>query len=83
MSITQVIQKQIKEIEDRIKTDSGDVADLKKALARLKMQEFEEDIKEKNAEKKEISDQIQRKHHHFSGSLCGGGQRRTSCRRAA
>jgi len=46
MSITQVIQKQIEEIEDRIKTDSGDVADLKKALARLKMQEFEEDIKE-------------------------------------
>jgi hypothetical protein len=37
----------------------------------------------KNAEKKEISDQIQRKHHHFSGSLCGGGQRRTSYRQAA
>ena len=46
MSITQVIQKQIKEIEARIKTDSGDVAELKKVLSRLKMQEFEEDLKE-------------------------------------
>lgn len=46
MSMIQVIQKQIKEIEDRIKTDSGDVAELKKALSRLKMQEFEEDLKE-------------------------------------
>ena len=46
MSMIQVIQKQIKEIEDRIKTDSGDVAELKNALVRLKMQEFEEDIKE-------------------------------------
>jgi TolA-binding protein len=46
MSITQVIQKQIKEIEARIKTDSGDVEELKRVLSRLKMQEFEEDIKE-------------------------------------
>lgn len=46
MSMIRVIQKQIKEIEDRIKTDSGDVADLKKALVRLQMQEFEEDLKE-------------------------------------
>lgn len=46
MSMTQVIQKQIKEIEARIKTDSGDVEELKKILSRLKMQEFEEDLKE-------------------------------------
>ena len=46
MSMAQVIQKQIKEIEARIKTDSGDVAELKKVLSRLKMQEFEEDLKE-------------------------------------
>jgi hypothetical protein len=46
MSIRQEIQRQIVEIESRISQDSGDVAELKKLLDRLKMQDFEEDIRE-------------------------------------
>lgn len=46
MSIRQEIQRQIVEIESRISQDSGDVAELKKLLERLRMQDFEEDIRE-------------------------------------
>jgi len=46
MSIRQEIQKQIVEIESRISQDSGDVAELKKLLERLRMQDFGEDIRE-------------------------------------
>jgi hypothetical protein len=46
MSIRQEIQRQIVEIESRISQDSGDVAELKKLLDRLRMQDFEEDIRE-------------------------------------
>ncbi len=40
------IQKQINEIEQRIRQEQGDVEQLKKALQRLRMQEFEEDLRE-------------------------------------
>lgn len=40
------IQRQINELEQRIRQDRGDVEQLKKALERLKMQEFEEDLRE-------------------------------------
>ena len=46
MSIRQEIQRQIVEIESRISQDKGDVAELKKLLERLRMQDFEEDIRE-------------------------------------
>jgi TolA-binding protein len=46
MSIRQEIQRQIVEIESRISHDKGDVVELKKLLERLKMQDFEEDIRE-------------------------------------
>jgi predicted lipid-binding transport protein (Tim44 family) len=46
MSIRQEIQRQIVEIESRMSQDKGDVAELKKLLDRLKMQDFEEDIRE-------------------------------------
>jgi hypothetical protein len=46
MSIRQEIQRQIVEIESRISQDRGDVAELKRLLERLKMQDFEEDIRE-------------------------------------
>jgi TolA-binding protein len=46
MSIRQEIQRQIVEIESRISQDKGDVVELKKLLERLKMQDFEEDIRE-------------------------------------
>jgi predicted lipid-binding transport protein (Tim44 family) len=46
MSIRQEIQRQIVEIEFRMSQDKGDVAELKKLLDRLKMQDFEEDIRE-------------------------------------
>jgi hypothetical protein len=48
MSILQAIQKQITEIEARIAEDSGDVTQLKKILNTLRMQEFEEDIREQD-----------------------------------
>jgi hypothetical protein len=40
------IQKQINEIEQRVRQEQGDVEQLKKALQRLRMQEFEEDLRE-------------------------------------
>jgi hypothetical protein len=46
MSIRQEIQRQIVEIESRMSQDKGDVVELKKLLERLRMQDFEEDIRE-------------------------------------
>lgn len=46
MTILETLQKQIKEVEARIAKDQGEARDLKELLARLRMQEFEEDIKE-------------------------------------
>ena len=45
-TLQQNIQKQIKEIEERIQNDKGNVRDLKEILQRLKMQSFEEDLRE-------------------------------------
>jgi TolA-binding protein len=45
MSLT-FIQKQIKQLEKKIANDQGDLAEMKRLLERLKMQEFEEDIRE-------------------------------------
>lgn len=47
-TLQQNIQRQIKEIEDRIENDKGNVRDLKEILQRLKMQAFEEDMRESN-----------------------------------
>ena len=46
MQMIQQIRKQIKDIESRISEDKGDLDQLKRLLERLKMQEFEEDLKE-------------------------------------
>lgn len=45
-SLQKNIQKQIAEIEDRIANDTGNVRDLKEILQRLKMQAFEEDMRD-------------------------------------
>lgn len=42
----QSIQRQINEIEDKIRREQGDVRELKKLLERLRMYEFEEDLRE-------------------------------------
>jgi TolA-binding protein len=46
MAILDTLQKQIKDLESRIAEDQGKAEDLRSALSRLKMQEFEEDIRE-------------------------------------
>ena len=46
MAILDTIQKQIREVEARIASDQSEARDLRELLARLKMQEFEEDLKE-------------------------------------
>jgi uncharacterized coiled-coil protein SlyX len=46
MSIREVIQKQIAELESKISSQQGDVAALKSALAQLQLQDFEEDLRE-------------------------------------
>ena len=46
MAILDTLQKQIRDLESRIAEDQGKAEDLRSALARLKMQEFEEDIRE-------------------------------------
>ena len=49
MAILDTIKKQIKEVEARIQVDQSEARDLKELLARLRMQEFEEDIKESDS----------------------------------
>jgi hypothetical protein len=46
MSIREVLQKQIADLEAKIANQQGDVAVLKDALAKLQMQDFEEDLRE-------------------------------------
>lgn len=46
MSLTHTIKKEIEQLEQKIAQEQGDVAQLKKLLERLKLQEFEEDIRE-------------------------------------
>lgn len=46
MSIRKVIQKQIEDLEKQIAIAQGDKAALQETLARLKMQDFEEDLRE-------------------------------------
>jgi len=46
MSLIDTLKKQIQDIEDKIASQQGDVEQLKKILQKLKLQEFEEDIRE-------------------------------------
>jgi len=46
MSIQETLRKQIAEIERRISEDKEDVESLKRVLQQLRMQEFEEDLRE-------------------------------------
>jgi hypothetical protein len=46
MSIRKAIQKQIEDLEKQIATAQGDKAALQETLQRLKMQDFEEDLRE-------------------------------------
>ena len=46
MSLTHTIKKEIEQLERKIAQEQGDVVQLKKLLERLKLQEFEEDIRE-------------------------------------
>jgi hypothetical protein len=49
MSLTHTIKKEIEQLERKIAQEQGDVAQLKKLLERLKLQEFEEDIRESDS----------------------------------
>ena len=46
MSIQETLKRQIAELEKRITTEKGDVEALKRELARIQVQEFEEDLRE-------------------------------------
>ena len=46
MSLTHTIKMEIEQLERKIAQEQGDVVQLKKLLERLKLQEFEEDIRE-------------------------------------
>lgn len=48
MSIRDLLKNQIVELEKKIASDQGDVAALKEALAKLQMQDFEEDLREQD-----------------------------------
>jgi len=48
MSYKDILEKQIREIERKIKNDSNEKNTLEKELQRLKRIEFEEDIREEN-----------------------------------
>ena len=48
MSIREALKRQIDDLEKRIASDQGDVAALKEALAKLQMQDFEEDLREQD-----------------------------------
>jgi hypothetical protein len=45
MSYQETLKRQIVELESKIATDIGDVEQMKQALARLQVQEFEEDLR--------------------------------------
>ena len=46
MTYIKQLQKQITELNDRIRMNQGDVAQLQKELDKLKLAEFEEDMRE-------------------------------------
>ena len=45
MSYQETLKKQIVDLESKIASDIGDVEQLKKVLARMQVQEFEEDLR--------------------------------------
>jgi hypothetical protein len=45
MSVREILQKQIQELEEKIASAKSDKTELEIALARLKLQDFEEDLK--------------------------------------
>lgn len=45
MSFQETLKRQIAELEAKIAADIGDVEQMKQALARLQVQEFEEDLR--------------------------------------
>ena len=45
MSFQEKLKKQIADLEAQIAQDIGDVEEMKKVLARLQVQEFEEDLR--------------------------------------
>jgi hypothetical protein len=48
MSYREILQRQIKELEEKIAQAEGDKAELLRQLNKLKVAEFEEDIREEN-----------------------------------
>lgn len=46
MNLIHTIKKEIEQLESKIAQEQGDITQLKKLLERLKLQEFEEDIRE-------------------------------------
>ncbi len=51
MSYRNLLLKQIAELEQKIATDSADKAELEKQLLKLKLSEFEEDMRESTEQK--------------------------------
>jgi uncharacterized coiled-coil protein SlyX len=48
MTYIKILQKQINELNDRIRMNQGDVSQLQKQLDKLKLAEFEEDMREES-----------------------------------
>ena len=48
MTYIKQLQKQINELNDRIRMNQGDVSQLQKELDKLKLAEFEEDMREES-----------------------------------
>lgn len=48
MTYIKQLQKQITELNDKIRMNQGDVAQLQKELDKLKLAEFEEDMREES-----------------------------------
>jgi hypothetical protein len=54
MSYKEILQKQIKELEDRITQFQGDKTILEDQLQRLRLAEFEEDMRENASSEKQL-----------------------------
>lgn len=50
MSYKEILHRQIKELEEKIAQAQGDKAELQNQLNRLKISEFEEDLREENGQ---------------------------------
>lgn len=50
MRYKEILKRQIRELEQKIAEDQGEKAELEKQLNKLKLAEFEEDLREENGQ---------------------------------